>query len=147
MVRYIRFLVMNLNSEVSLVSSPKVGEEGSGSDYYRVLEGLGQSVPSQAANPGGIEARLPTTPHVLFQGNNHKVEQEREKSLNQNVFGKKFLVLPKPSEGLVYDEEAFSTDVFQGEEGTLQVVQGFKSSEDLSEEVRGKILSKISLLF
>ena len=71
------------------------------------------------------------------------MEQEREKSLNQNVFGKKFLVLPKPSEGLVYDEEAFSTDVFQGEEGTLQVVQGFKSSEDLSEEVRDKILSKI----
>ena len=75
------------------------------------------------------------------------MEQEREKSLNQNVFGKKFLVLPKPSEGLVYDEEAFSTDVFEGQEGTLQVVQGFKSSEDLSEEVRGKILSKISLLF
>ena len=129
------------------ISSPKVGEEESGTDYYRVLEGLGQSVPSQAANPGGIEDRLPTTPHVLLQGNNHKVEQEREKSLNQNVFGKKFLVLPKPSEGLVYDEEAFSTDVFQGEEGTLQVVQGFKSSEDLSEEVRDIILSEISLLF
>ena len=68
-----------------------------------------------------IEDRLPTTPHILYQESNGKVEQEREKSLNQNVFGKKVLVLPKPSEGLVYDEETFNADVFQGEEGTLQV--------------------------
>merc|ERR1712108_36637 len=59
----------------------------------------------------------------------------REKSLNQNVFGKKVLVLPKPSEGVVYDEETFNADVFQGEEGTLQVVQGFKPGEELGEEV------------
>ena len=110
--------------------SPKVGEEDSGADYYRVLEGLGQ--PSQA-NTGVMEDQ-----HILYQENNGKVAQEREKSLNQNVFGigKKVLVLPKPSEGLVYDEEAFNADVFQGEEGTLQVVQGFKPSEELGEEVR-----------
>ena len=50
-------------------------------------------------------------------------EQHCEKSLNQNVFGKKVLVLPKPSEGLAYDVETFSvnSDVFQTEEGNMQV--------------------------
>ena len=101
-----------------------MGEEDSGADYYRVLEGLGQPESSQASTEV-IEDRLPraTQAHVLYQeqGNDKVVEQEREKSLNQNVFGKKVLVLPKPSEGLVYDEEAFNADVFQGEEATLQV--------------------------
>ena len=102
-----------------------MGEEDSGADYYRVLEGLGQPESSQASTEV-IEDRLTTTTtqaHVLYQeqGNGKVVEQEREKSLNQNVFGKKVLVLPKPSEGLVYDEEAFNADVFQGEEATLQV--------------------------
>ena len=100
-----------------------MGEEDSGTDYYRVLEGLGQPESSQTSTEV-IEDRLPRTTqaHVLYQEQgNGKVEQEREKSLNQNVFGKKVLVLPKPSEGLVYDEEAFNADVFQGEEATLQV--------------------------
>ena len=99
-----------------------MGEEDSGADYYRVLEGLGQPDPSQASSTEVIEDGLPTTtPHILYQQSSGKMEQEREKSLNQNVFGKKVLVLPKPSEGLVYDEETFNADVFQGEEGTLQV--------------------------
>ena len=88
-----------------------------------MLEGLGQPPESSQARSSTevIEDRLHTTPHILYQESNGKVEQEREKSLNQNVFGKKVLVLPKPSEGLVYDEETFNADVFQGEEGTLQV--------------------------
>ena len=134
------------------ILKPQVGGEDSGTDYYRVLEGLGQPDSSQASGAEVIEDRLPTTPHILYQESNGKVEQEREKSLNQNVFGKKVLVLPKPSEGLVYDEETFNADVFQGEEGTLQVsfknsprlpfnkcvqvVQGFKPGEELGEEVR-----------
>jgi len=53
-------------------------------------------------------------------------EQDYEKSLNQNVFGKKVLVLPKPTE---YDEETFnvSNDVFQSEEGTMTVVEDFET--------------------
>ena len=111
-----------------------MGEEDSGTDYYRVLEGLGQPESSQASTEA-IEDRLPRTTqaHVLYQeqGNDKVVEQEREKSLNQNVFGKKVLVLPKPSEGLVYDEETFNADVFQGEEATLQVSPGNSQLPDL----------------
>ena len=53
-------------------------------------------------------------------------EQDYEKSLNQNVFGKKVLVLPKPTE---YDEETFnvSNDVFQSEEETMTVVEDFET--------------------
>ena len=69
-----------------------MGEEDSGADYYRVLEGLGQPDSSQGSSSEVIEDRLPTTPHILYQESNGKVEQEREKSLNQNVFGKKVLV-------------------------------------------------------
>merc|ERR1712080_72326 len=66
-------------------------------------------------------------------------EQDYEKSLNQNVFGKKVLVLPKPTE---YDEETFnvSSDVF--EEGTMQVVEDFETeSSDVKFEESSTVTS------
>ena len=53
-----------------------MGEEDSGADYYRVLEGLGQPDSSQGSSTEVIEDRLPTTPHILYQESNGKVEQD-----------------------------------------------------------------------
>jgi hypothetical protein len=91
-------------AHVQQCTARQVGEGASGADFYQVLE-------PGSPGTGGRDQ--------LFEG-----EQHGEKSLNQNVFGKKVLVLPKPSDGLVYDEEAFSVtgDVFhEAGEGGLEV--------------------------
>jgi len=97
------------------------GATGTGADYYRVLQDIHQE-------EGGL-----ANSETLYE----EEEQDCEKSLNQNVFGKKVLVLPKPSEGLAYDEETFgvSGHVFQNEGGTMEVVQGEIGEEVQFEEV------------
>lgn len=100
----------------------EVGDSNSGADYYQV-------------HPLGDQSDLPGA-ETLYQ---EQEQQHCEKSLNQNVFGQKVMVLSKPSEGLVYDEEAFSvsSDVFPNEDGAMHAVEGYESgAEEIGEVVQ-----------
>lgn len=70
-----------------------------------------------------------------------EIDQVSEKSLNQNVFGKKVLLLNKPSENFEYEEQQFndqnfsvSNNVFQSEDANMQVVEGFDDTEQILEQ-------------
>lgn len=70
-----------------------------------------------------------------------EIDQASEKSLNQNVFGKKVLLLNKPSENFEYEEQQFNdqnfsvtSNVFQSEDANMQVVEGFDDTEQILEQ-------------
>jgi len=70
-----------------------------------------------------------------------EIDQVSEKSLNQNVFGKKLLLLNKPSENFEYEEQQFNdqnfsvtNNVFQSEDANMQVVEGFDDTEQILEQ-------------
>jgi len=70
-----------------------------------------------------------------------EIDQVSEKSLNQNVFGKKSSSIEQTTETFEYEEQQFSdqnfsvaNNVFQTEDANMQVVEGFDDTEQILEQ-------------